>query len=597
MRQFAKVTLTNIMLLIFIFSCISFADSGAYANLPALQTLNGDTTISHDVLEDGKQMPVTGLFERAVTLSDADGNVTDMRTVKLYIPETAKAGSYLVVLAVPNGQDTLEWLSESGWVESADAHNFCLYLLEPENGTWQSEAEELAYIDQAYTDIANKRGKHYLFMPTNYLVGYGEGGSLLQMYAMENPLTVAAAAFVDANDISENFIDEMSTANYPNSEIKYSQIPVPVLLIGNESDASYQSLIAYWKRVNKTAITFESFMNGSLYKQMVGTLPNYTPESCSSVVAITEASWQASTNQSEQIYADFLSQYSRYGTAVGGNTLGYRPDYDTLNVEIKDLYVAGVNREYMVYVPESAKGSDKVYPAVYLFHGSQQTDEMMFDISRAWELADQEGFILILGQALSDVNNMRWPAWDSSRDAASNYDLAYLESLLSETAEDYPIDTSRRYATGHSNGGMFGQTIGLNMSEYFAAIGVTSGPFLDGAVDFATESVQKELMPFYMSFGQYDLWPYDFSTSTSVQNTLNYWLERNTDNQTLSDYTALNFDRFEDYVWYEDGTPVVRYNVTLSRGHSIIPKEYELMWQEWFSKWHKDANGVNVYTD
>jgi len=593
MKYSTKSTMAIVSFFMLIFSTTSFADSNIYENLPPLQTLDGNTSISHDVFKDDIGMPITGLYEREVILSNSSKDQTDLRTVKIYIPDGTEAGAYLVVVAVPSGVNTLEWLSESGWIASADAHKYCLYVLEPINSQWQTKDLELAYIDQAYNDIANKRGKHYLFMPTYYLVGYGEGGALLQQYAMKKPITVAAAAFVDTSNISNSFINEMANANYPNSDIKYSQIPMPVMLLTSEDSTNYQSILSYWKHANKTSMISKPFLEGEVFNQLPDTLSQFTPESCSSVASIIG---YKNDDLSEKIYENFLSKYSRYGSAVGGNTLGFRPDYAQLNVTFKTLYIGGIKRTYMIYVPESITEQDELYPAVYLFHGSQQTHKMMFDITRAWELADRENFILVLGQSLSDVNNMRWPAWDSSRVEESNHDLAYLEALLEDTTKNYPIDANRLYATGHSNGGMFVETIGLNMSEYFAALSVTSGPFLDGPVNYETESIQKERVPFYMSFGEFDIWPYDFTTSTSVKNTLNYWVERNT-NQALEDYTKVDFERFENYVWSADNTPVVRYNVTHGRGHSIIPKEYELMWDEWFSKWQKNENGENIFID
>jgi len=61
----------------------------------------------------GIQMAISGLFERTITGTD--------RTAKLYVPEGAHLGAYMVVMNVPDGEETVSWLVDSGWIAAPGA--------------------------------------------------------------------------------------------------------------------------------------------------------------------------------------------------------------------------------------------------------------------------------------------------------------------------------------------------------------------------------------------------------------------------------------------------------------------------------------------
>src|SRR5918994_3853354 len=93
----------------------------------------------------------------------------------------------------------------------------------------------------------------------------------------------------------------------------------------------------------------------------------------------------------------FLTFYSRYENFFAyGNQLIPRPDYNPLGVEIRTMEVAGFVREYLVYVPESAAQlwGDRA-PVVFVWPGKNQTDRVFFDSTQWWQVARDEGCILV----------------------------------------------------------------------------------------------------------------------------------------------------------------------------------------------------------
>jgi len=565
--------------------------------LPKVIKLTADTPTTFDPFKDGIKMPITGLFEKEVMLSDT---IVCERTVKIYIPEAVEAGAYFIVLTVPDGENTIEWLKSSGWMATAEQNNIWLYIMEPKDKKWGNVEQEMTYISQAYSNIFTDRGKHYLTFPTRYLVGYGTGGKALQMFAMKNCITVAAAAFIDASNIDETYLDIMRNTKYEKSDILLSEVPMPVLLISENFFGDIAAVAAYWKKANACVFKPCDFNGGKIFRQKEGSRDQFTPTSCSSVALIKKKCEDYNdTALTNMIYTKFLSRYTRYGGFVGGNTLGIRPNHNALGVEIKKIIVDDRVREYLVYIPQKIRKSTEPAPVLFYFPGSQQTHKMMFDISRMWETADEGNFILIIAQGIADINYDNWPMWDLTKPVEKNYDLKFVEALVKQADKDYNIDSGRRYIGGQSMGGMFSLIAGMNISEYFAAIATTSAfyieSFMGGPLDEKKDATRFEPIPYWTFIGEYDIWPYDFIENQDVKKTLEYWLGRNNAG-AIGDYIFKRDGRFLTYEWTnEKNVPMVRYTVTMDRGHSMLPKEISIMWNEWFSKWHKDDNGNIIF--
>src|SRR4029450_5663344 len=124
----------------------------------------------------------------------------------------------------------------------------------------------------------------------------------------------------------------------------------------------------------------------------------YVAHSVSSVAVLQQPNAGTDPALSGKIYDDFLSLYTRYGGNVGGNPIATRADYASLGVEYKTVALGGRLREYLVYVPQKAKAAaqrGENVPLVFSMHGANMTMYSMFDFSRWWEVADEEGFIAV----------------------------------------------------------------------------------------------------------------------------------------------------------------------------------------------------------
>lgn len=135
----------------------------------------------------------------------------------------------------------------------------------------------------------------------------------------------------------------------------------------------------------------------------------------------------------------------------------------------RSIKVAGVERSYLLHVPATLP-HDRPSALVLVFHGGGGTPAWAERESRFSELAEREGFIVAypegLGKSWNDGRDD--PGIRAQRDAVD--DLSFIKALLDEIGRTYRIDSSRVFATGISNGGMFSQFLATRLSDRIAAV-------------------------------------------------------------------------------------------------------------------------------
>jgi poly(hydroxyalkanoate) depolymerase family esterase len=567
--------------------------------MPVSATSNNDTdikqtqlrAISLDGMEKpaiditkGNKLPLTGYFTRNVTVGEKT------RSVKIYVAPDTTVRDYFTVIAAPDGMSTEEFLKKSGWLDIANKKSEGLFILEPGEGGWGTVEEEMAYINETFKVIRDT--KYYNTFGLFYLAGYGDGGTALQAWAMENPLFVISSTFIQTKDLNADFIANTGAKTFSeNKNIAYSEVPVPTWFVNNDLN-SVKNVVEYWKKANDTVakgeISANSPMGSTVYMQKEDSKSIVTSYSdVRSQVAVFGKGGNGVYSQgfTKKVY-DFLSYYTRYdNTTINGNVLGVRPDYEAMGVEIKEMDLNGYKREYLVYRPESAPKEN--IPALFVLAGNTQTARVFFDASHWWEVADKYGFMLVMPS--EQYNSSTEVTWNVNYASDKQDDFVFLEEVIKQIDKDYNVDPGRRYLTGQSLGSMFTNYATAVMPEYFAAVGSTSGPLLrplEGKID---------KMPAYLLFGEYDIWSWDFTRNGQTKNTIEYWLNRN-DLGDFDDAVVTTKDRYKTYTWYDENEiPMYKYTQTKDRAHNFIVSEVWELWEEWFSHWKMDEDGVRHY--
>jgi polyhydroxybutyrate depolymerase len=133
----------------------------------------------------------------------------------------------------------------------------------------------------------------------------------------------------------------------------------------------------------------------------------------------------------------------------------------------------GLNRTYRVHKPP---GLAAAAPLVVMLHGAFGNGEQA-ENSYGWDqLADSAKFVV----AYPDGVGSTWNGHGCCGKAALENidDVGFITAMVGQISTSLPIDTSRVYATGISNGGIMTYALACN-SGIFAAIGPDSATQLD----------------------------------------------------------------------------------------------------------------------
>jgi len=130
--------------------------------------------------------------------------------------------------------------------------------------------------------------------------------------------------------------------------------------------------------------------------------------------------------------------------------------------------VDGTKRQAIVYSP--SKSSGKV-PLVFSFHGHGDT-ALNFEgvgLQDAWPEV-----VIVYPQGLASPRDGA-PGWQNEPGLDGDRDLKLVDQAIAELHKTFPIDDSRIYATGFSNGARFTYLLWAVRPKVFAAFGPVAG--------------------------------------------------------------------------------------------------------------------------
>lgn len=537
---------------------------------------------------------MTGYWEKSFDVAG------QRRTAKVYISAETPIRSYYTVLAVPDGVDTGDFLDRTGWRVIADQRGEGLFVLEPGDDGWGSALDEGAYVDAAMAFY--QANSYFSIFGEHYLVGYGAGAPALEAWAAAHPLRVIAQAYLDSAGLPADYLgaigplefDGDTDANYITvvfpegfDLIRHDEVVLPTWYLHPEPSAS--ASLNYWLSANdvdQRALRDPAL--GTVYQQRLGSGRWMTSWSgpISRVAVQDEPVSYYSRRTTRQVLA-FLTFYSRYENFFAyGNQLIPRPDYSLLGVEIRTMEVAGFVREYLVYVPESAGQlwGDRA-PVVFVWPGNSQTDRVFFDSTQWWQVARDEGCILVFICEQYSASSVSVSHRDS--------DL-FFRQLRDVVINEYGADPTRFYSTGQSAGGRVSQVFAVAKPEYFAAVATTSFPVAPnsaGAVDLEGVSYPAtgQPIPTYQIYGYGDLPSLEGDLWDGLTNTLDAWAayHLNVNGFGLDDVDVPAgrrsgwYERFRTWTWTDPGTsaPMVKVTRNLYRSHNNIQEETPMLWE------------------
>ena len=203
------------------------------------------------------------------------------------------------------------------------------------------------------------------------------------------------------------------------------------------------------------------------------------------------------------------------------------------NTNAQTLVHDGINREYVLYIPNSYDGTSAV-PLMLNFHGFGGSASDYVQEADIRSLAEADTFILVYPQGSCSDGSSHWNACPTGGDNKSDADdFGFVESIINDISSQYNVDLERVYAAGYSNGGMMAYGLANYKSDLIAAVASVSGAMLDCI------GSKSHPMPVLHLHGTSDgVIPYNGSSDwSSVENTLDYWINFN---NTITSPTVSN---------------------------------------------------------
>lgn len=138
------------------------------------------------------------------------------------------------------------------------------------------------------------------------------------------------------------------------------------------------------------------------------------------------------------------------------------------------MIYGGIERTYRVYVPSSLNSSDDP-PLLIGLHGGFGSGQQFENNSEFDAEAEKGRFIAVYpdGTGLARTWNGGACCGYAARENVD--DVGFISALIDEVARQFPIDTTRVYAVGHSNGGIMSLRLACELSDRIAAVGAVAG--------------------------------------------------------------------------------------------------------------------------
>ncbi len=137
-----------------------------------------------------------------------------------------------------------------------------------------------------------------------------------------------------------------------------------------------------------------------------------------------------------------------------------------------------LRRSYLVHVPPQA-AARRALPLVIVFHGGASNAEAMKAYTRIDRAADRDGYIVVYPNGSSGFGNnfLTWNAGNCCGPAAALQidDVGFALEVIDDVAARVPVDKTRVYATGLSNGSMMAYRLAAEASHRIAAVAGVAG--------------------------------------------------------------------------------------------------------------------------
>ncbi len=288
--------------------------------------------------------------------------------------------------------------------------------------------------------------------------------------------------------------------------------------------------------------------------------------SCFMVMALFLSSCRLLNRRSDTPAAETLPTVAASSSTVEMEALSFQTGRNEYTITVDNT-----PREFIVYVPAGYDAS-RPTPVVFMFHGTNQSGQIMYDNTSWVAKADAENIIVVFPNSwqyfITEDNRMeeKWNSAGIYRIVAEGTelkdDVKFVRAMLDQIKTTFNTDEKRIYATGFSNGGGFViSQLMLEMNDVFAAFAVCGAAMLGEALpDEIPTGVNASLysvlgskdnkiaeragisLPFPVTAGEIENHPIFMQMSTNITTALSLEYSYQVEYQKPS-FTTMTFNR------------------------------------------------------
>ena len=295
---------------------------------------------------------------------------------------------------------------------------------------------------------------------------------------------------------------------------------------------------------------------------------------------------------------EFLATYKRFFADNMGRLMITRSVKDMGLIHCEKV-INGKRRHWLLYIPSSYKtGKKKSFPLVMAIPGYSCNDWYLAQISDWHVVGEKRDFFVVYPCAFpgsTPSGCVPLPMWKSGEmypnDREDNE--IFLKKVVEDTCEKYPIDQSRIFVSGHSNGSKMTQELLCAYPGLFTAaapIGFVCGELGTNLL----RNIPDNVGPIWYIKGENDIGiACDMDENLANQGMINILCKINHVSEKPVIYRN---GKYESLIYYnENHVPVVKFTKVIDMPHAQTPEMSLMIWDEFFSRFRRMPGGTVSY--
>ena len=221
----------------------------------------------------------------------------------------------------------------------------------------------------------------------------------------------------------------------------------------------------------------------------------------------------------------------------------------------------GVEREYIIHVPEKLNQDS---PIVFVIHGYTGSAEGIAAYTGMNSIAEREGFIAVYPQGTIDSNGNTFfnVGYEFNDDSPIN-DVSFIRELVRSVSQEFNLKRKKAFATGMSNGGDMSYLLACTASDLFKAVAPVAGVLMKGLKDSCELSSPVPIFEIHGTADKISLFEGDLNNEGGwgayydLPSTIDFFAERyqltnKSVKQMTSKESGADYDIFFERHWSDD---------------------------------------------